>query len=207
MYLLRITLMTSLFVSFLGTAQDLGGGSGRLLPSGGAPSSSSQGSALQWKVEEKPMLPATSSGVNLTKQESFVNANEPYLKELNAKLQPEVPVTKMTKNGGSIGYIQTTSPYVILSYRDSGEVDGDQIRLFINGEIARGNLVLNGRPGQFRVDLRPGVNTIEFMALNEGQVSPNTAAIEVLDENGSVLGGGGWNLEKGNKASLTVLKK
>lgn len=96
---------------------------------------------------------------------------------------------------------------MILSYRDSGEVDGDQIRLFINGEIARGNLVLTGRPGQFRVDLRPGVNTIEFMALNEGQVSPNTAALEVLDENGSVLGGGGWNLEKGNKASLTVVKK
>jgi len=205
----RIAIIIGLFISLIGIAQELGGGGGRLLPAGSGSTPSSNGSALQWKVEEKPILPTPASGPNLSGQEKFVNANEPYLKELNAKLHTEssATTTKMTKNGGSIGYIETKAPYVILSYRDAGEVDGDQIRLLINGEVARGAIVLGGRPGQFRVDLKPGTNTIEFVALNEGQLSPNTAALDVLDENGNILGGGGWNLEQGNKASLTVVKK
>lgn len=205
-----VAIIIGLLVAPMGFAQDLGGGGGRLLPSGpGSAGASSTSSSLQWKVEEKPMLPAPTSGVNLSEREKFVNPNEPYLKELNAKLHTEsaVTTTKMTRNGGSIGYIETKAPFVILSYHDAGEVDGDQIRLLINGEVARGAIVLGGRPGQFRVDLRLGTNTIEFVALNEGQLSPNTAALDVLDENGNVLGGGGWNLEKGHKASLTVVKK
>ena len=52
-----------------------------------------------------------------------------------------------------------------------------------------------------------GYNNIEFVALNEGESSPNTAQLSVFDENGNNLSNNKWLIMTGYKAKLVVFKK
>ena len=52
-----------------------------------------------------------------------------------------------------------------------------------------------------------GYNNIEFVALNEGESSPNTAQLSVFDENGVNLSNNKWLITTGYKARLVVFKK
>jgi hypothetical protein len=117
-----------------------------------------------------------------------------------------VSTTNYARNGGSIGYIKTDSPYVMLSYRDFGEIDGDRVRLIVNGRVVIDEILLTDSYGQFRVNLESGTNTIEFYAVNAGTVGPNTAQLNVTDSKGFTIGGGGWSLDAGALAKLTVMK-
>lgn len=208
-----LALSLGLFASVSCFAQDLGGG-GRLLPSGSTMSSSSNtssGSSLNWKVEEKDNRPLLETRQpSLSAKSQFVDANAPYVKELNDKLRIEkVTPSSMpiATNGGSLGYINTESPYVMLRCRDFGEVDGDMIRVWVNGKLVMEKLRLDASYAPIRVELEPGRNTIEFEALNVGAVAPNTAQLNVTDENGQSIGGGGWNLDTGASATLSVIRR
>ena len=57
------------------------------------------------------------------------------------------------------------------------------------------------------VDLDDGYNNIDFIALNEGESSPNTAQLIVLDEFGKQLSNKKWLISTGYKAKLVVFKK
>ena len=57
------------------------------------------------------------------------------------------------------------------------------------------------------IDLIEGYNNIEFVALNEGESSPNTAQLSVFDENGVNLSNNKWLITTGYKARLVVFKK
>jgi hypothetical protein len=57
------------------------------------------------------------------------------------------------------------------------------------------------------IELKEGLNTIEFIALNEGSSSPNTAQLKVYNESDNLIGSGQWLLTTGRKASLIVLRE
>ena len=57
------------------------------------------------------------------------------------------------------------------------------------------------------INLKEGLNTIEFYALNEGRSSPNTAELKVIDTSGAIISSGQWLLTTGYKARLIVLKE
>ena len=57
------------------------------------------------------------------------------------------------------------------------------------------------------VDLDEGYNNIDFIALNEGESSPNTAQLIVLDEFGNQLSNKKWLISTGYKAKLVVFKR
>jgi hypothetical protein len=57
------------------------------------------------------------------------------------------------------------------------------------------------------VDLDEGYNNIDFIALNEGESSPNTAQLIVQDEFGNELSNKRWSISTGYKAKLVVYKK
>ena len=52
-----------------------------------------------------------------------------------------------------------------------------------------------------------GFNKIDFLALNQGESGPNTAAFTVYDENGIMITSNEWNLLTGVKASIVVLRE
>jgi len=106
-----------------------------------------------------------------------------------------------------LGELETDSDYIIIKCRDHEYVDGDRIRLMINGAVIHPNILLSSVFYVVDIDLDEGYNNIEFIALNEGESSPNTAQLLVLDEFGKQLSNKKWLITTGYKAKLVVFKK
>ena len=106
-----------------------------------------------------------------------------------------------------LGDLETESDYIIIKCRDHEYVDGDRIRLMINGAVIHPNILLSSIFYVVDVDLDEGYNNIDFIALNEGESSPNTAQLIVLDEFGKQLSNKKWLISTGYKAKLVVFKK
>ena len=86
-----------------------------------------------------------------------------------------------------LGDLETESDYIIIKCRDHEYVDGDRIRLMINGAVIHPNISLSSAFYVVDVDLDDGYNNIDFIALNEGESSPNTAQLIIIDEFGKQL--------------------
>jgi len=148
----------------------------------------------------------------------------------NALKKPDLDITKKTdlvtptwdikqtfKEGNStstkfrkdyyLGELETDSKYVIIKCRDHEYVDGDRIKLLLNNIVIHPNITLTGSYYTIDIDLIEGYNNIEFVALNEGESSPNTAQLSVFDENGVNLSNNKWLITTGYKAGLVVFKK
>ena len=148
----------------------------------------------------------------------------------NALKKPDLDITKKTdlvtptwdikqtfKEGNStstkfrkdyyLGELETDSKYVIIKCRDHEYVDGDRIKLLLNNIVIHPNITLTGSYYTIDIDLIEGYNNIEFVALNEGESSPNTAQLSVFDENGVNLSNNKWLITPGYKARLVVFKK
>ena len=148
----------------------------------------------------------------------------------NALKKPDLDITKKTdlvtptwdikqtfKEGNStstkfrkdyyLGELETDSKYVIIKCRDHEYVDGDRIKLLFNNIVIHPNITLTGSYYTIDIDLIEGYNNIEFVALNEGESSPNTAQLSVFDENGVNLSNNKWLITTGYKARLVVFKK
>lgn len=106
-----------------------------------------------------------------------------------------------------LGNIETRSNYVMIKCRDHEYVDGDRIRLMLNGSVIHPNIILNSSYYSVDIDLEDGYNNIDFIALNEGQSSPNTAQLVVLDQFGNEISNKSWLLSTGYKAKLVIFKK
>ena len=148
----------------------------------------------------------------------------------NALKKPDLDITKKTdlvtptwdikqtfKEGNStstkfrkdyyLGELETDSKYIIIKCRDHEYVDGDRIKLLLNNIVIHPNINLTGSYYTIDIDLIEGYNNIEFVALNEGESSPNTAQLSVFDENGINLSNNKWLITTGYKARLVVFKK
>ncbi len=148
----------------------------------------------------------------------------------NALKKPDLDITKKTdlvtptwdikqtfKEGNStstkfrkdyyLGELETDSKYIIIKCRDHEYVDGDRIKLLLNNIVIHPNITLTGSYYTIDIDLIEGYNNIEFVALNEGESSPNTAQLSVFDENGVNLSNNKWLITTGYKARLVVFKK
>ena len=106
-----------------------------------------------------------------------------------------------------LGDLKTTSKFVGVVCRDHEYVDGDRIKIYLNGEVVEYNLLLSGAFRGVNLDLVQGFNRIEFEALNQGSSGPNTAQVVVADEKGQVIHNNRWNLSTGSKASLIIIKE
>ena len=105
------------------------------------------------------------------------------------------------------GDFKTTAKKATFMYRDHEFVDGDMIRVYVNGEIAIPQARLEGSFRGFDLPLQDGFNKIDFEALNQGSSGPNTAQLNIYDEIGNLLASYEWNLLTGNKATAIVVKQ
>ena len=105
-----------------------------------------------------------------------------------------------------LGDFTTGGKFVELYARDHEYVDGDKVRVIVNG-VEIQSITLGAGYHPVLVKLASGFNNIEFQALNQGTSGPNTAELKVLDEDGKLVTTKIWNLLTGAKASLIVVKK
>ena len=66
-------------------------------------------------------------------------------------------------------------------------------------------LLTNSYKG-FNSELSEGLNKIDFLALNQGESGPNTAELQVFDDNEVLISAKAWNLLTGVKATIVVIK-
>jgi len=155
-------------------------------------------------------------------QDRFKEDNSPNIQMLperelvqaghNMKIDPKV--VEKEKNGKHqyfgdmyLGDFKTSANFVGVVARDHEYVDGDRVKILVNGIEVEYNLLLSGAFKGVNVDLKEGFNRIDFVALNQGSSGPNTAQVVVTDEEGKVLHNNKWNLSTGSTASMVVIKE
>lgn len=105
-----------------------------------------------------------------------------------------------------LGDIKTSAKFIGIVCRDHEYVDGDRVKIYLNGEVVEHNILLSGTFKGINIDLTQGFNRIEFEALNQGSSGPNTAQVLITDDLGKVIHNNRWNLSTGSKASMIVVK-
>ncbi|TFG63883.1 MAG: hypothetical protein E4H36_04455 [Spirochaetales bacterium] len=94
---------------------------------------------------------------------------------------------------------------ITLTLTDNGSlVDGDRVTVKLNGAVIADNHVLAAPPGtEIAVSLSSGANSLEIYAVNEGEVSPNTALLAISHVTAGEANQQ-WRLYAGETGSLTI---
>jgi len=110
------------------------------------------------------------------------------------KIDPKVGPREKDKEGSKdyfgdmyLGEVKSNGSFIGIVCRDHEYVDGDRVRIYVNGKVAEPNILLTASFKGVNADLKKGFNRIEFEALNEGSSSPNTAQIDVYDDKGQLI--------------------
>ncbi|WPO77824.1 hypothetical protein [Flavobacterium sp. KACC 22761] len=106
-----------------------------------------------------------------------------------------------------LGSFKTSTYTSTIRYRDAAFVDGDKIKVYLNDKVIEPEVTMNGEYQGFKITLVPGINKIDFEALNEGSASPNTAEFQVYDDKGTVIESSQWNVGTGYKATIILYKE
>jgi hypothetical protein len=165
------------------------------------------------KPNVSPILELPKKEFSMFPQEEFGNPGELYVKRIDKniedlKLSPkEVEQRNGSKTDQFLGDFKSKSKFVNVVYRDHGYVDGDLIQVRVNDDIIYPRVFLNGGYSGFKLDLKPGFNKIDFVALNQGESGPNTAEFQVIDDEGKIVSHNQWNLATGVKATIIVVKE
>ena len=122
-------------------------------------------------------------------------------------LKQDREIRESHRRDQNLGSISTTSKMMTVMYRDHEYVDGDRVRIYINGVMQQANVVLGGNWKGFNYNLDEDLNQLQFEALNMGTSGPNTASFKIVGESGEILNMNEWNLATGNTATLVIVKK
>src|SRR5690606_3057103 len=155
--------------------------------------------------EKQQPLIIEKNPISMTPRNEFVNPHKDLEDDLNKR--GEGNQYKALRKNMHLGNFQTSSPYLIIHYRDFGAIDGDRIQLSNNDQVLLASDYLEGYFKKFRIDLADGINNIAILALNEGSLFPNTAQYEIYDASGNLISANSWNLSTNFKAYLVVIKE
>lgn len=123
--------------------------------------------------------------------------------EIKRWMGKDVSTIKL-KSNLSLGNINSKTKKIKIEFRDFGSVDGDRIKVYLNDKVIKSNVVLDGNYFFIYLQLEPGFNRIDFQALNEGLVGPNTVELNVFDDFGTLINSNHWNLSTNQIATLGV---
>lgn len=163
------------------------------------------------RAKVAPNLEAPKKEFSMFPEEKFGNPGELYTKQLN-KLQKELlpeghGLNSGLKEDAYWGDYTTKSKFIDIGYRDHGRIDGDLLRVLVDGDVIQSNISLVGSFQGFRLNLKEGLNRIEFYAINEGAYIPNTAQYRITDEWNKVISGKIWSLSQGVKVTIIIVKE
>ena len=107
-----------------------------------------------------------------------------------------------------LGDYKTKAKFLVVSYRDYIQIDGDLFNVYLNDKIIQSQLFLDFELKEFKIPLTNGINTIEFVVSSQGTSGGNTAEIHVVDDAGKPMTNEYWNnLALGTKIKMIVVKE
>lgn len=168
-----------------------------------------------------PETPKTNSRINMPEaapleynKKEINMLPERELKQAGHDLVIDAKIGEKEKKGDKgffgdmyLGDIKTNAKFVGIVCRDHEYVDGDRVKIYANDVVVEPNILLTGSFKGINLDLDKGFNRLDFEALNQGTSGPNTAQVDVYDENGKIIFSKRWNLSTGSKASLVIIQE
>lgn len=143
-------------------------------------------------------------------QEEFGNPAEQYskrLKKIEKGLLPEGHGSNVgLKEDAYWGDYHTNSNSIRILYRDHSAIDGDLLTVLVDDDVLRSGVYLTQGYKGFTLNLKEGLNKIDFYAVNTGASGPNTAEYKIVDENNAIISKRVWALEAGVKVTIVVVK-
>lgn len=164
-------------------------------------------------------VPRISGDLSLPKKEfsmfgeKFANPGELYIDRIRKNIEHIKPTPEeIEQRNGSmtdqfLGDFNSKAKFVNVVYRDHGYTDGDLIQVLVNDDIVHPRVYLTGAYKGFKLNLQPGFNKVDFLALNQGESGPNTAEFQVVDDEGNLVSHNQWNLATGVKATIIIVKE
>lgn len=145
------------------------------------------------------------SEISMIPSNEFINPGEEVKDRLNKKNDRQEGVAY--RHNQDLGTYKTISESAKIMYRDAQYVDGDLIRVYLNGKVIQNQVYLDSNFKGFEIALQKGFNKIDFEALNQGDSGPNTAEFRVYDDKKNLVSASEWNLGTGFKASIIIVKE
>lgn len=142
---------------------------------------------------------------SMTSNNKYVNPGDKVVAKMNRKPGNEDQI--VYRRNQNLGDFKTKSKTARLAYRDYGQVDGDEIRVHLNDRVLEKGVYLDSNFQGFEITLEEGFNKIDFEALNQGVLGPNTAEFQVYDDKGTLISASQWNLATGFKATIVITKE
>ena len=161
---------------------------------------------------QNPFKATDFSGLGENQSESLDITDEDDYLDLKTDVAPKYftkdkAISEEFGHDQYLGELTTNSLNVTIMYRDHEYVDGDRVRIFVNGDIIKTSVSLTAGFKGFTFHLQSGFNKVEFQALNQGSSGPNTAELRIFDDTGAVISTNQWNLNTGRKAMVTIIKE
>lgn len=147
----------------------------------------------------------TKTEMSMLPKDEFINPGDEVRDRLNKKTDRQEGL--VYRRNQDLGTFKSKSDAATVMYRDAQYVDGDLIRVWLNGVIIQSQVYLDSNFKGFEVALKKGFNKIEFEALNQGDSGPNTAEFKVYDDKKNLISASEWNLGTGFKASIIIVKE
>lgn len=146
----------------------------------------------------------TKSEISMLPKDEFINPGDEVRDRLNKRTDRQEGLA--FRRNQDLGTFKSDAESATVMYRDAQYVDGDLIRVYLNGVVIQSQVYLNSNFKGFDVKLKKGFNKIEFEALNQGDSGPNTAEFKVYDDQSKLISASEWNLATGFKASIIIVK-
>ena len=106
-------------------------------------------------------------------------------KENETSFQEYTPTIRHLSNNKTpeniMGSLVSTAQQLKLAIWDDAVEDGDSISININGKWVAKGFPVKKNPQYLTISLKPGENSISFVADNLGSIAPNTSVIEIID--------------------------
>ena len=106
-----------------------------------------------------------------------------------------------------LGAFKTKSEFLYVRSSDFGQIDGDVVSIYKNGNIIVDSYMLTATVKTFKIRLTKGFNNIEIIATDEGKLRPNTGHFILFDDLKQTFISDLWHLAKGAKVYAMIIRE
>jgi hypothetical protein len=134
----------------------------------------------------------------------LISPSDDYTQKFNQQLKEDGISPELYNRDVSLGSFIVYTQGITIGARDYGAIDGDLVRIWLNGELISNQIYLESNFKNIALQLKKGGNIIEIEALNYGELSPNTGQFNFFDDNKELITVQYWNLGIGYKARIAI---
>lgn len=137
-------------------------------------------------------------------QKEFASQSQEQTDRMNKQLKTEGYTSVIENSDFFYGEYKVYTQKLYIACRDGGAIDGDNVAITLNGTRIYPLITLEAGFVKYAFDLNMGLNVVEILALNTGELFPNTGVFAFFDGHEKLVTNQNWNLNSGYKAIINI---